>query len=157
MPQPLRYRAVLFDLDGTLVDSYNALTEAVNYARRQYGLDELSAARIRNLVGDGVGRAFITEYAQPTRADGRLFYADLEQGVIKEFQLPQFANGVLPDGLTVHGFGEDANGELYALVTNTPASGTGGIVYQLVAVPEPTTFAGVALLAGIALLRRRRS
>ena len=66
-----------------------------------------------------------------TRADGRLFYADLQTGVIHEFLLPQFAAGVLPDGLTVHGFGEDTDGELYALVTNTPANGTGGIVYKL--------------------------
>ena len=50
----LRYRAVLFDLDGTLVDSYDALTEAVNYARRQHGLHELSAVRIRDFVGDGL-------------------------------------------------------------------------------------------------------
>ncbi|HEV7919834.1 MAG TPA: HAD-IA family hydrolase [Thermoanaerobaculia bacterium] len=54
MTQPLRYRAVLFDLDGTLVDSYAALAEAVNYARRQHGLHELSAARIRDFVGDGL-------------------------------------------------------------------------------------------------------
>jgi len=61
----LRYRAVLFDLDGTLVDSYAALTEAVNYARREHGLHELSAARIRDFVGDGLDkllqRAFDTE------------------------------------------------------------------------------------------------
>ncbi|HEX2835836.1 MAG TPA: HAD hydrolase-like protein [Thermoanaerobaculia bacterium] len=50
----LRYRAVLFDLDGTLVDSYSALTEAVNHARRTHGLEDLSGARIRELVGDGV-------------------------------------------------------------------------------------------------------
>lgn len=50
----LRYRAVLFDLDGTLVDSYNALTEAVNHARRTHGLQELSSAHIRELVGEGV-------------------------------------------------------------------------------------------------------
>lgn len=50
----LRYRAVIFDLDGTLVDSYAALTEAVNYARREHGLHELSAARIRDFVGDGL-------------------------------------------------------------------------------------------------------
>lgn len=56
MPQSLRYRAVLFDLDGTLVDSYNALAEAVNYARRQQGLEELSAVRIRDFVGDGLER-----------------------------------------------------------------------------------------------------
>src|SRR4051812_38595587 len=76
--------------------------------------------------------------ANPTRADGRLFYADLEQGTIKEFLLPQFAPGVLPSGLTVHGFGQDNNGELYAMVTNTPGTGTGGIIYKLVAAPEPS-------------------
>ena len=62
----LRYRAVLFDLDGTLVDSYAALTEAVNYARREHGLHELSAARIRDLVGDGLEkllqRAFDSDF-----------------------------------------------------------------------------------------------
>jgi phosphoglycolate phosphatase len=52
----LRYRAVLFDLDGTLVDSYAALAEAVNYARRQHGLHELSAGRIRDFVGDGLDK-----------------------------------------------------------------------------------------------------
>ncbi|HVG23843.1 MAG TPA: HAD-IA family hydrolase [Thermoanaerobaculia bacterium] len=51
-----RYRAVLFDLDGTLVDSYAALAEAVNHARRAEGLDDLSASRIRGLVGDGVDK-----------------------------------------------------------------------------------------------------
>ena len=50
----LRYRVVLFDLDGTLVDSYSALTEAVNHARRMHGLENLTSVRIRELVGDGV-------------------------------------------------------------------------------------------------------
>ncbi len=81
----------------------------------------------------------------PPRVDGRLFYADLDTGLIREFQLPEFANGLLPNGLTVHGFGEDAAGELYALVTNTPANGSGGIVYLLTAVPEPATWATLAL------------
>jgi phosphoglycolate phosphatase len=51
---PVRYRAVLFDLDGTLVDSYPALTEAVNFARSEHGLGELSDARIRDFVGEGI-------------------------------------------------------------------------------------------------------
>lgn len=91
---------------------------------------------------------------QPTRADGRLFYANLETGVIEEFLLPQFANGVLPNGLTVHGFGEDANGELYAMTTNTASDGTGGIVYQFV--PEPTTAALLLIAATLPLVARRR-
>ena len=54
MTTPGRYRAVLFDLDGTLVDSYAALAEAVNYARREHGLTELGEDRIRQFVGDGL-------------------------------------------------------------------------------------------------------
>jgi glucose/arabinose dehydrogenase len=81
----------------------------------------------------------------PVRADGRLLYADLQEGTLHEFLLPQFASGRLPNGLTVHGFGEDADGELYALVTNTPADGTGGIVYKITAVPEPS----VLILLGL--------
>ncbi|WP_428938099.1 PQQ-dependent sugar dehydrogenase [Fontivita pretiosa] len=88
----------------------------------------------------------------PPRVDGRLFYADLEMGTIHEFLLPQFANGILPNGLTVHGFGEDGNGELYALVTNTPANGTGGIVYRIV--PEPSLLSAIAAV-GLGLMRRR--
>ena len=95
----------------------------------------------------------------PPRVDGRLFYADLETGLIREFLLPDMADGKLPNGLTVHGFGEDAAGELYAMVTNTPANGTGGIIYQIAAVPEPSQWAlfglGLAALAGLA--RRRRA
>src|SRR6185436_2599683 len=69
---------------------------------------------------------------QPVRADGRLFYADLQAGTIKAFPLPQFGgSAILANGLTVHGFGEDADGEIYALVTNTSANGTGGVVYKL--------------------------
>ncbi len=94
----------------------------------------------------------------PVRADGRLFYADLTSGEIKEFLLPQFATGILPNGLTVHGFGQDGSGELYALVTNTPSNGTGGIVYKFTPVPEPTGIvaAALALAALLTIARRRR-
>jgi hypothetical protein len=69
----------------------------------------------------------------PVRVNGRMFYADLQTGLIKAFPLPQFGTNIFPNGLTVHGFGQDADGELYALLTNTSANGTGGIVYKLVA------------------------
>jgi glucose/arabinose dehydrogenase len=93
----------------------------------------------------------------PPRVDGRLFYADLVTGEIEEFLLPQFIDDKLPNGLTVHGFGQDGHGELYAMVTNTPANGTGGIVYKLVAIPEPATLSSIVAVAGlIALVRIRR-
>ena len=72
--------------------------------------------------------------ASPVRANGRIFYADLATGLIKAFPWSQFGgSAILPNGLTVHGFGQDAAGELYALVTNTSANGNGGLVYKLAA------------------------
>jgi phosphoglycolate phosphatase len=56
MTPPLRYRAVLFDLDGTLVDSYAALAEALNHSRRIHGYEELEAEKIRGFVGEGIDR-----------------------------------------------------------------------------------------------------
>src|SRR5205814_8266872 len=53
------------DLDGTLVDSYTALAEAVNYARREHGLQELSEARIREFVGDGLEKLLQRAFESP--------------------------------------------------------------------------------------------
>lgn len=89
------------------------------------------------------------------RIDGRLFYADMQTGLIKEFLIPQFTNDKLPNGLTVHGFGQDGSGELYAIVTNTPANGAGGIVYKLAAVPEPALASLLAIGVLFSLGQRR--
>ena len=85
-------------------------------------------------------------HTAPVRADGRIFYADLQTGVIKAFPLFQFGgSAILPNGLTVHGFGQDADGEIYALVTNTSANGTGGIVYKLAPIRLATSRLGANL------------
>jgi len=59
-PQPVR--AVLFDLDGTLVDSAPDLAGAANRLRAQHGLEPLPLATLRPMVGAGargmVGVAF---------------------------------------------------------------------------------------------------
>jgi hypothetical protein len=36
-----------------------------------------------------------------------------------------------PTTQTVHGFGQDANGELYAMATDTPPNGNDGVVHKL--------------------------
>ena len=49
-------KGILFDLDGTLLDSLEDLHHCVNYVLRQYGCPERSLAEIRRFVGNGAGR-----------------------------------------------------------------------------------------------------
>jgi 2-phosphoglycolate phosphatase len=52
MKSPLK--AVLFDLDGTLVDSEKDIAEAANYTREHYGLPRVPDSTIAQYVGNGV-------------------------------------------------------------------------------------------------------
>ncbi|MFQ3592160.1 MAG: HAD-IA family hydrolase [Gemmataceae bacterium] len=47
------YAAVLFDLDGTLIDSFAAISASVNHVRRRRGLPALSEAEVSVHVGRG--------------------------------------------------------------------------------------------------------
>ena len=96
---------------GTLeYDHNNGISITGGFVYRGAGMPELYG---KYIFGD------LALVAQPVRANGRLFYVDLQLGTINVFTLPQFGSEILPSGLTVHGFGQDANGELYALATNT--------------------------------------
>lgn len=46
-------RAVIFDFDGTLADSFDAITCSVNYVRSQYALPPLPVEEVRRYVGRG--------------------------------------------------------------------------------------------------------
>jgi N-acetyl-D-muramate 6-phosphate phosphatase len=52
-PASGRAHAVLFDLDGTLLDTARDLTDSLNELRRQEGLAPLPFERVRNLVSHG--------------------------------------------------------------------------------------------------------
>lgn len=47
-------RAVLFDFDGTLADSFPAITASTNHTRSLYGLPPLTEAAVREAVGLGL-------------------------------------------------------------------------------------------------------
>lgn len=49
-------KAVVFDLDGTLLDTLRDLAEATNWALRQSGFAERAIDEIRMMVGNGVGK-----------------------------------------------------------------------------------------------------
>ena len=50
------YRYLLFDLDGTLVDSVRDLTTTLNLLGTELGHPPLSVAEVRTIVGDGAGK-----------------------------------------------------------------------------------------------------
>ncbi|MEI6808063.1 MAG: HAD-IA family hydrolase [bacterium] len=59
---------LIFDLDGTLIDSRRDLATAVNLVRRHYGLPALSTESVTGYVGDGI-RNLIKRSLTGTDAD----------------------------------------------------------------------------------------
>lgn len=66
-----KYNVVLFDLDGTLLDTLGDLTASTNYALRQYGLPERMLTEIRSYVGNGVENQI--RCACPASVDASVF------------------------------------------------------------------------------------
>ena len=50
----MKNRCVIFDLDGTLIDSREDIANAVNATRRDFNLPPLSLETVVSYVGDGV-------------------------------------------------------------------------------------------------------
>lgn len=49
-----KYQTVIFDMDGTLLNTLEDLTDAVNYALREMGMPERTIEEVRTFVGNGV-------------------------------------------------------------------------------------------------------
>jgi phosphoglycolate phosphatase len=50
----MRFRAVLFDLDGTLLDTLDDLADSMNASLRRFGFPPHAEDTYRYLVGDGL-------------------------------------------------------------------------------------------------------
>ena len=66
-------RSVLFDMDGTLLNTLEDLRDSVNYALTQYGFPVRTLEEIRRFVGNGVRK--LMERAVPEDTDGDTFEA----------------------------------------------------------------------------------
>ena len=58
-------KTILFDLDGTLLDTLTDLSNAVNYALRSHGLPERSRMEVRQFLGNGI-RNLVKAAVPPT-------------------------------------------------------------------------------------------
>lgn len=73
-------KAVVFDLDGTLLDTLGDLTDAVNWALARNGLPQRSEREVRAYLGNGVKR--LMECAVPDGAANACFdaaFADFKE------------------------------------------------------------------------------
>ncbi|MGN0537314.1 MAG: HAD family hydrolase [Acutalibacteraceae bacterium] len=50
-----KYKAVIFDLDGTLLNTLEDLRDSVNYSLQKFGYPSRTLSEIRNFVGNGIG------------------------------------------------------------------------------------------------------
>ena len=68
---------ILFDLDGTLLDTLEDLKDAVNHVLREFGYPEHTLREIRNMVGNGA-RVLIAR-AVPERAEAEPVLAAFQE------------------------------------------------------------------------------
>ena len=67
---PFPYSAVIFDLDGTLVDSIGDISEALNLTMKQLGGPQYPVDVVRRWVGEGT-HALLTTALEEARLDAR--------------------------------------------------------------------------------------
>lgn len=64
----MSYKAIIFDLDGTLVDSLADLADAANFALSCFGQPTHSTETLKTMIGDGT-RTFISRALPQNRQD----------------------------------------------------------------------------------------
>ena len=77
---------ILFDLDGTLVDTAPDLMRAHNHVMNQYGYPTKSTEEIRNLVGQGAGAMLGRSiWGQAKKEFGKIEDEKIKKEMVKEF------------------------------------------------------------------------
>lgn len=50
----MKYKMLIFDMDGTILDTLEDLKNATNYVLREYGMPERTLEEVRRFVGNGI-------------------------------------------------------------------------------------------------------
>jgi phosphoglycolate phosphatase len=105
---------VVFDLDGTLIDGYAAIADALAYAMRELGAAPLPAERVRGMVGHGLHSLLEQAVGAERAGEGvRLFRERYEEVAVAQTELmPGAAEAVAALG---------AAGHRMAVASNKPA------------------------------------
>lgn len=63
----MNYNTVIFDLDGTLLDTLDDLADSLDHTLKEVGAPALTRAQVRRYVGNGMAR--LIELALPGGRD----------------------------------------------------------------------------------------
>ena len=80
----MKPRAIVFDLDGTLIDGYDAIGEALAHALRSLGKEPPSRGRLREMVGHGLERLLEEAAGASLAAEGVRLFREYYQTVAVE-------------------------------------------------------------------------
>ena len=121
-----RYDVIIFDLDGTLIDSRLDLANSVNFTRQQMGLSVLTRELIYSYIGDGA-----TLLIRRAMGEG-LAEEDIKQALgifLKHYRIHLLDNTVLYPG--VYETLEQLGNVKLAVLTNKPLDPTTAILCGL--------------------------
>lgn len=120
--------AVLFDLDGVLVDSFEVWFAVVNVARRRFGMPEVTSAYVASIFGQGIEADIRNLYPGRGREEVQAAYDEAMPREIGRMR-------VNPEALAaLHALG--AQGLKRAVVTNTQQSLADAVVRRIGLAPH---------------------
>jgi len=97
---------ILFDLDGTLVDTAPDLMNAHNHVMKKYGYPTKSTKEIRNLVGQGAGAMLGRSiWGQAKKEFGKINDQKIKDEMVKEF-VNFYGNNIVNESTLINGVKE---------------------------------------------------
>ena len=102
----MKPRAVVFDLDGTLIDGYAAIEDALSHAMQRLGFSATPAGRVREMVGHGLERLLEQAVGAEHAAEGVRFFREHYPAVAVEKSellpgVPEILERLADDGITL--------------------------------------------------------
>lgn len=86
----IKYKYILFDLDGTLIDSEKGITKSVKYALEKFGIDDYDRELLKTFIGPPLKESFMTKFD---------FSEEKSELAIKYYRENFSRNGVLDNDL----------------------------------------------------------
>lgn len=134
IPRPPSLQAVIFDLDGTLVDTADEFVVVVQALRAEHGRDAMDPGRIRASVSNGARALVSLALDMSEDAEGfetqRLRLLELYSAVLGSVAGPYPGITELLAGLAQRGIG-------WGIATNKPRMYTEPLLARLAITPQP--------------------